>query len=104
MTMKQNVVVHFKEIPVDNGVRNFVEERCALMLEEFPELSKLEVSLSPDGNGFTAHAHATGRKTDVAATHDWEQEVGHAADQVLTKVHKQLRKKHDKRTDHRRHA
>lgn len=102
MTLKQNIAVHFKEIKVNDGVRTFIEERCQGMLDEFPEITKFEVSLAPDGIGFTAHAHATGRNLDLAATHDWEKELGHAADQVLDKMHRQLRKQHDKRNDHRR--
>ncbi len=102
MTLKQNIAVNFKEIEVNNGVRTFIEERCQEMLEEFPEVMSFDVSLAPDGIGFTARVHATGRNLDVVATHDSEKEVGHAADQVLDKVHRQLRKQHEKRVEHRR--
>lgn len=100
MTLKQNIVVHFKEMDVNAGVRTFIEERCQSMLEEFPEIMKFDVSLAPSGIGFTAHAHVTGRNLDIAATHDWEKEVGHAADQVLDKVYRQLCKQREKRNDH----
>lgn len=102
MTLKQNIAVHFKEIEVNNGVRTFIEERCQGMLEEFPEVIAFDVSLAPEGIGFSARIRATGRNLDLVATQEAEKEVGRAADQVLDTMHQQLRKQHEKRSEHRR--
>jgi ribosome-associated translation inhibitor RaiA len=105
MTLSRNTVVNFKDVPNSPAVRSFIEERCEQLAEEFPEELCFEVTIIPEGDGFTAHGHVTGRDIDVAANHDWENEAGKAADQIIEKLHSQLRKQHDKRLfNHRRAA
>lgn len=96
MSSAQEVIVHGHHVDVPAGVKAFIEERCEAVCAEFPEVSKVEVTMEPEGDGFTAHAHATGRKTNVAATHDWGREMGQAAEQVLDKIATRLRRRHDK--------
>ena len=93
---KALVALHFKEMEVPDALRRRLEERCQSMVEEFPELTHLEVSLGPDGLGHEASAHATGKQTD-AASHASGDEPLHAADQVLNKLAHHLRREHDKR-------
>lgn len=90
------VAVHFKDMSVIESVRELVEERCAELADEFPELTHVHVFLSPDGSGHHASLHATGRRTEVAS-HALAQEPGHAADRVLDQARHQLRRVHDKR-------
>ncbi len=97
MTLSRNTVVNFKDVPTSPAVRSFVEERCEQLAEEFPEELRFEVTIIPEGDGFTAHGHVKGRDIDVAANHDWEEEAGKAADQLIEKLHSQLRKNHDKK-------
>jgi ribosome-associated translation inhibitor RaiA len=98
------IAVHFKDMPVDDGVRDQVEERCRALSEEFPELTHVEVTLAPDGVGHHASGRVTGRRTELAA-HATATEPGHAADQLLDTLRHQVRRYHDKRIfAHRREA
>jgi ribosome-associated translation inhibitor RaiA len=89
------VAVHFKDMSVDDVVRRTVESRCADLADEFPELTHLDVTLSPDGGGHHARVRVTGRRTDLAS-HAQAHQPGHAADRVLDQLRQQLRRVHDK--------
>jgi len=89
------VAIHFKDMSVDETVRDLVERRCADLADEFPELTHLDVTLAPDGSGHHASVHGTGKRTEVAS-HAQAPALGHAADLVLDQVRHQLRKVHDK--------
>ncbi len=91
-----NVLVSFKDISTSERVRATVEDRCARLAEEFPETTKFEITLTPDGDGYSAHGHVTGRHTDVAGHADGSQ-LGEAADRMLDKLERALRKVHDKK-------
>ena len=90
------VAVHFKDMSVNDEVRSAVERRCAEITDEFPELTHIDVTLTPDGTGHHASAHATGKRTEVAS-HAEAQEASHAADGVLDRLRHQLRRVHEKR-------
>ena len=96
MTRRTDVVIHFKDISTDEELRESLELRCRRLAEEFQEVVRVEISLYEDGAGFGAHGHATGKGTDVA-THAVASETHPAADQVLDKLERQLRRSHDKR-------
>jgi ribosomal subunit interface protein len=89
------VAVHFKDMTVIDAVRELVERRCTELADEFPELTHLDVTLSPEGRGHHASLHATGKRTQIAS-HAQAPEPGHAADRVLDQVRHQLRRTHDK--------
>jgi ribosome-associated translation inhibitor RaiA len=97
------IAVHFKDMPVDGDVRDAVEERCRALADEFPEVTHVEVTLTPDGVGHHASGRVTGRKTELA-THATATEPGHAANQLLDTLRHQLRRSHDKRIFARRRA
>ena len=90
------LVVSFKDTDPSERVREDVETRCTRLAEEFPETTKFEVTVAPDGTGFTAHGHVTGRHTEVAG-HAEGQHMGEAADRMLDKLERALRKVHDKK-------
>ena len=90
------VSLSFKETPHSERIQEEVERRCAMLAEEFPETTKFEVTLASEGTGFTATAHVTGRDTDVAG-HAEGAQPGEAADRLLDKVERALRKVHDKK-------
>jgi len=96
MAAAQEILVHFKDMTAEEKIRGFIEDRCERLGEVFPETMRYELSLQSDGDGFTAHAHVTGRKIDLAVTHDWARELGQAADKVLDKLEARLRRHHDK--------
>jgi ribosome-associated translation inhibitor RaiA len=89
------VAVHFKDMSVIDSVRELVEGRCTELADEFPELTHVQVTLTPDGSGHHASIHVTGKRTEVAS-HAQAPEAGHAADRVLDQVRHQLRRSHDK--------
>jgi ribosome-associated translation inhibitor RaiA len=94
--MASSVVVSFKDLHPVELVRSAVERRCDALALEFPETTRFEIILAPDGVGFTAHAHVTGNHTEVAA-HAAASELAPAADKLLEAVERQLRKLHDKK-------
>jgi len=96
MTEGPPVVVHFKDVRNSNKVRQAIEERCAHFASEFQEVTRFEITLSPLGAEIEAHGHATGKHTNIA-TQAAGKNLRAAADQVLEKIEKQLRKSHDKR-------
>jgi ribosome-associated translation inhibitor RaiA len=95
MTQTPTVVISFKDMDADDELREKLEKGCAALCAEFPETSRYEITLAPDGVGHTAHGHVTGRATQVAAHAD-AIEPAHAADRVLDLLEKLLRKVHDK--------
>ena len=90
------VVVHFKDVEIDDIVRESVQKRCEHLADEFREARRFEVTIEESGLGYDVHGHATGKHTDVA-THAHAENPRMASDQVLEKIEKQLRKSHDKR-------
>ena len=96
MSDNPSVVIHFRDCEQSDKVRDSIEKHSARLAQEFHEISQFEISLSPNGSGFAAHIHVTGKGTDVA-TQANASELGPAADLVFAKVERQLRKIHDKR-------
>ena len=96
MTKNPSVVIHVKEVEEDEPLREFIEKKGEDLRGEFREVSKIEISLAPNGAGFIANGHVTGKGTDIA-THAEASELTPAVDSVFDKVGRQLRKHHDKR-------
>ena len=89
------VVTTFKDLPSDERVREAIEKRCTQLAQEFPEVTRFEISLTVDGAGYAVHGHVTGKGRDVGAQAE-ASELAPAADRLLEKVERQLRKFHDK--------
>ncbi len=96
MTKNPSVVIHFKEVEQDEPLRESIEKQSEALGDEFHEVSKIEISLAPNGAGFIANGHVTGKGTDIV-THAEASEPTPAVDSVFDKVERQLRKLHDKR-------
>jgi ribosomal subunit interface protein len=96
VTQRLTLVTNFKDLSSDESVREAVEARCRHLAAEFTEIVRIEITLSADGVGFTAHGHVTGSHIDVA-THAAAKELLPAAEKLLVKVERQLRRVHDKR-------
>ncbi len=90
------VAVHFKDMAVVEELRSHLERRCRELADEFPELTHVDVTLSPDGTGHHASARASGRRTELAS-HAQAPALGRAADKALDQLRHQLRRGHDKR-------
>ncbi len=91
-----SVVISFKDLSSNEDVREAVERRCNHLAEEFPEVTRMEITLAEDGKGFVANGRVTGKSTEVS-THAGASDLGPAADLLLDKVERQLRRVHDKR-------
>ena len=96
MTDNPSVVIHFKEVEQDEPLRESIQKKSQHLASEFHEVSKIEISLAPNGVGFIANGHVTGKGTDIA-TQVEASELAPAVDSVFNKVERQLRKLHDKR-------
>jgi len=96
VTQRLTLVTNFKDLSSDEAVREAVETRCQHLAAEFVEIVRIEVTLTPDGVGFTAHGHVTGSHIDVA-THAKATKLLPAAERLLVKLERQLRRVHDKR-------
>jgi ribosome-associated translation inhibitor RaiA len=96
VTQRPILVTNFKDLSSDELVREAIEKRRRQLAEEFPEIVRIEITLTADGVGFKAHGHVTGRNIDVA-THAAASELQPAAEKLFGKVERQLRRVHDKR-------
>jgi ribosomal subunit interface protein len=96
MTNSPSVVIHFKEVEQDEPLRESIQKKGDHLGNEFHEVTKIEISLAPNGAGFIATGHVTGKGTDIA-TQVEASELAPAVDSVFDKIGRQLRKHHDKR-------
>ncbi len=96
MTQSPTILVHAKDLELDESVRASIERRCEQLAEEFHEVARFEITVTEAGASFNVQGHATGKHTDVV-THAEASDPGPAADLVLDRIEKQLRRLHDKR-------
>jgi ribosome-associated translation inhibitor RaiA len=96
MVQEPPVVVHFREIPNSEKVRRSIEARCENLASEFEEVKRFEITFTPLGAEVAAKGQATGKNTNIA-TQASGKNVRAAADQVIERIERQLRKIHDKR-------
>jgi putative sigma-54 modulation protein len=90
------VMVSFKDMATDEPARDAIHRRCAELASEFQEVTRFEITLVQDGVGFAGHGHVTGKGEDVGAQAT-AKEILAAAEALLDKLERQLRKHHDKR-------
>jgi ribosome-associated translation inhibitor RaiA len=103
MAERPVVVISFHEVEADEELRGSIDRRCHVLADDFPETTRFEITLSPDGNGHTAHARVHARQLEIETQGD-AIELGAAAEAALDKVARRLRREHDKRIDTRRRA
>jgi ribosomal subunit interface protein len=96
MTQRSSVVIHFGEVEHDEQLRENIESQSERLTNEFPEITKIEISLTANGAGFEAHSHVTGKGIDIGSIAE-ASELPPATDLVFNKTERQLRKIHDKR-------
>ena len=96
MSERPNVVTTFRDMAVDEDLREALEGGCRRIAEEFPEVSRMETTISEDGASYAVNGHVTTKGHEVSA-HAQASEPGPAADRWLDKIERQLRTLHDKR-------
>ena len=105
MTMEANVLIHWKGLRNDEDVQTHLSDRCREIAAEFPETQRYELSIELSHRKIECHGHVNGKKTQVAAHAQDLPTPRQAADLVLDKLHRELRREHDKRVfGHRRRA
>ncbi len=95
--------IHFRDTPHSDHLRSECESWGAALRSEFPETSRVEVTVSHDGDDHEVHVHVTGKQVDVASSAKSRDSVFASARDAFDKLHVQLRKHHDKQIfQHRR--
>ena len=95
--MAGTLVLHLKDASSNDPLREHVEQRIEALSNEFPEVTRFEITLSEDAAGYTAHARVTGKNTEVAPHTAGAAKPRPALDSLLHKIERQLRRAHDKR-------
>jgi ribosome-associated translation inhibitor RaiA len=104
MTDTPTVVIRFKDVEPDEALRDELERRTRELAGEFPETTRFELSLEPDGAAFRIHGHVNGKNTRIPIQGQGP-DVRSAADQLFHRLRQQLRRVHDKRIfQHRKEA
>ena len=92
-----SVVIHFRGLEVSNDVKEHLESRCYQLADEFHETTHFEMTIEPDADNVKAHGHVVGKGTNTAAHANGVADARAAGDALLEKLHKELRRDHDKR-------
>ena len=97
--MHQSVKVktHWRNLPPEETTDQYLERRCDHLMAEFPEAESFEISLNAEGKKVECHAHVDGKRTRLAAHSSGAQSSRQAAEDVLDKLEREMRKDHDKR-------
>jgi ribosome-associated translation inhibitor RaiA len=88
--------MNFRDTPHSELVQTQCEAWAQELRDEFPETSRIEVTVRTDRDEFEAHVHVTGREIDCASSAKLRGSVVAAAREAFDKAHVQLRKHHDK--------
>jgi ribosome-associated translation inhibitor RaiA len=96
MAEKPTVVISFKDLETDEELRETIETRAHALAAEFPETTRVEVTLAAEGAGHVSHVGVHGRSTQIDV-HASAIEKELAVDRALEKLARALRREHDKR-------
>jgi ribosome-associated translation inhibitor RaiA len=88
--------IHFRDTPHSEHLRSECEGWGAALRQEFPETSRVEVTVSHDRDVHEVHVHVTGKHVDFASSAKSRDSVLVSARDAFDKLHAQLRKHHDK--------
>ncbi len=95
--------IHFRDTKHSDHLRSECEGRADALRSEFPETTRVEVTVSHDGDAHDVHVHVTGKHVDFASGAKNRESVYAAARDAFDKLQAQLRKHHDKQIfQHRR--
>ena len=91
------IVIHFKDLEIDEAVRDHIQTRCEQLAEEFPETTSFEVTIERSPHAVDCHGHVSGKQTRAAAHASGLETARHAGGAFLEKIERELRTHHDKR-------
>jgi ribosome-associated translation inhibitor RaiA len=88
--------MNFRDVPHSPQVQDECEGLAQGIRDEFPETSRVDVTLGQERGEYEVHVHVTGRDIDLAAHSKHRDSVAIAAREAFEHAHAQLRKHHDK--------
>ena len=97
MTESARIQTHWRNLPADELTNQYLARRCDQLTAEFPEADSFEISLQVEGKQVEGHAHVDGKRTRLAAHTRGALSSRQAAERVLDKLEREMRKEHDKR-------
>jgi ribosome-associated translation inhibitor RaiA len=88
--------MNFRDTPHSEVIHDECEALAQSLRGEFPETSRVEVTLGHDRGEHEAHVHVTGKDIDLASSAKSRESPVAAAREAFHRAHAQLRKHHDK--------
>lgn len=88
--------MNFRDTPRSEVIHGECEALAQGVRDEFPQTSRIEVTVGHDRDEYEAHVHVTGKDIDLAASARSRESLVIAARDAFHKAHSQLRKHHDK--------
>ena len=89
--------IHFHDdVPHSKANKEEFEKLAGELQEEFPEISRLEVSLNHQRDDFETHIHITGKDLELASKGNSELGIKESLADAFDRARRQLRKHHDK--------
>ena len=88
--------LNFRDTAHSDLLQGECEGLAQTLRDEFPETTRVEVTVGHDRGEYEAHVHITGRDIDMAASAKSRDSLVVAARDAFTRAHAQLRKHHDK--------
>jgi ribosome-associated translation inhibitor RaiA len=88
--------MNFRDTEHSQEIQGECEALAQGVRDEFPETSRVEVTVGHDRGEYEAHVHVTGKDIDLAASAKSRDSIVNAAREAFHKAHAQLRKHHDK--------
>ena len=88
--------MNFRDTPHSEVIQDECQALAQGVHDEFPETSRVEVTVGHGRDEYEAHVHVTGKAIDLAASAKSRDSLMVAARDAFAKAHSQLRKHHDK--------
>ena len=88
--------MNFRDTEHSQAAQDECEALAQAVRGEFPETSRVEVTVSHDRGEYEAHVHVTGKDIDLASSARSRESIEGAARDAFHKAHAQLRKHHEK--------
>jgi ribosome-associated translation inhibitor RaiA len=86
----------FGNVEHSDAVHSECESLAGELRDEFPETTRVEVTLAHERDEYEAHVHVTGKEIDLAGRAKHRDSPSLAAREAFARAHAQLRKHHDK--------
>lgn len=87
--------IHFQDVAHSDRTKDECEQLAGGLQDEFPDVEKLEVTVSRTGDDYHTHLHVIGKQISVNSTAQ-SREQSETLVEAFDKAHTQLRKHHDK--------